>query len=363
MTNNIDNFPLELRYLIRLLLGISVVFIAIMTRQLLIPLLFGILFAYMLYPPARQLESIGVPRILTNLLLIILAIAVIGGFFYGLSMLIASFSDDLPQIKSQFEENITFYRENIGTLFGVSEEQQQTLVKSFGSLTEFVGDIFTATTNTIVAVGLMPVFAFFMLMYRNKFQKFLLEIVPPQNKENLENVIRDASQVVPRYLKGLVLVVVILIGINSLGFYLVGIEYALLMGVIAALFNFIPYLGTIIGYLVVLLFVLVTQDPSKVLSVFLLFFPVQFFENNILTPNITGSYVRINPLVIIISLIAAGMIWGLPGMLLVIPYLAMFKILSENVPSLKPVEYLISPRGTEEYLPSFKKIKNWFHSW
>ncbi len=362
MTNNINHFPLELRYLIRLLLVITVIFAAIMAKQLFVPLFFGILFAYMVYPPARQMENWGVPRILTNLILIILTIAVIGGFLYGLSMLVATFSDDLPEIKSQFEENISYYRENIGSLLGISEEQQKSMVEGFGFITEFLDGFFTATTNTIVAIGLMPVFAFFMLFYRDKFEKFLLEVVPDQKRDILESIIREAATVVPKYLKGLVVVVLILMVINSIAFYFIGIEYALLMGVIAALFNLIPYLGTIIGYAIVLLFVLVTQDPSQVLSVFLLFFPVQFFENNILTPNITGSYVRINPLVIIISLIAAGMIWGLPGMLLVIPYLAMFKILSEHVPSLQPVEYLLSTRGTEEFQPSFDKIKKWFKS-
>lgn len=362
MTNDINHFPLELRYLIRLLLVITVIFAAIMAKQLLIPLFFGILFAYMVYPPARKMESWGIPRILTNLILIILTIAVIGGFLYGLSVLVASFSDNLPEIKSQFEENLSYYQENIGTLLGISEEQQKKMVEGFGSFTEFIGGFFTATTNTIVAIGLMPVFAFFMLFYRDKFEKFLLEVVPDKKEGRLQNIISEAATVVPRYLKGLVTVVLILMVVNSIAFYLIGIEYALLMGVIAALFNLIPYLGTIIGYAVVLLFVLVTQDPSQVLSVFLLFFPVQFFENNILTPNITGSYVRINPLVIIISLIAAGMIWGLPGMLLVIPYLAMFKILSEHVPSLQPVEYLLSTRGTEEFQPSFDKIKTWLKS-
>lgn len=152
----------------------------------------------------------------------------------------------------------------------------------------------------------------------------------------------------------------ILVGLNSLGFYLIGIEHALLFGIIAALFNLIPYLGTILGYGVVLLFVLGTQSPSLAFAVIIQFVIVQFIENNILTPNITGSYVEINPLVIIFSLIAAGMVWGLAGMLIIIPYLGLFKIVCENVESLKPIGFLLGTRGTERHSITIKSLQKRF---
>src|SRR5690625_4683473 len=120
------------------------------------------------------------------------------------------------------------------------------------------------------------------------------------------------------------------------------------------------YLVTMIGFAFALLMVLATQSSGLSFGFFLLFFPIQFTENNILTPNITGSYVQLNPMVIILSLIAAAMMWGLAGMLLVIPYLAMIKIVCENVENLQPIAYLLGTRGTEEYLPSVEKIKKWF---
>src|SRR5690625_3473236 len=93
--------------------------------------------------------------------------------------------------------------------------------------------------------------------------------------------------------------------------------------------------------------VLATQSSRLAFGVFQLFFPIHFTENNILTPNITGSYVQLNPMVIILSLIAAAMMWGLAGMLLVIPYLAMIKIVCENVENLQPIAYLLGTRGTD----------------
>jgi predicted PurR-regulated permease PerM len=106
--------------------------------------------------------------------------------------------------------------------------------------------------------------------------------------------------------------------------------------------------------------VLGTQGPALAAAVLIQFFVVQFTENNILTPNITGSYVQINPLVIIFSLIAASMIWGIPGMLIVIPYLGLFKIVCENVDELKPLGFLLGTRGTERHSFTIKSVQRRF---
>lgn len=350
------SLPYSVKYLISLLLAIAVVFILIVTRQLLVPLFVSVLFAYILYPSAYRMENLGIPRIITNLLLIIVTIGIVVGGVYLTSILIASFTADLPDIRSQFEENVKYFQDILGGILGIGEDQFEDLINGFGSVTEYFVEIFTATTNTIVILGLIPVYTFLLLLYRNKFREFLSKISSPDHQQTLNRIVEQAAEVVPKYLKGLIVVVLILMIINSLGFYLIGIKYAIFFGIIAALFNFIPYLGTILGFAAVLVLVLATQTPGLAFGVLLLFFPVQFFENNILTPNITGSYVNINPLIIILSLFAANMIWGLPGMLLVIPYLAMFKIICENVEFLEPIGFLIGTTGTEKYTPTFKGI-------
>lgn len=357
---NISDYPPSIRMLVLIILGISLVFVLIKTQQLLAPLLFAVLFAYLLYPTAQKMEENGIPRIITNLILILGTVVILAGSIVGLAYLFATFTENLPEIQKQLEKNLSSFQERIGEIFGFSGDQQKEMMNNFESFSEYFTQIFTSATNTIVAIGLIPVYTFLLLFYRDKFRTFVLDVTPKNQNEVTKRIVDQASRVVPKYLKGLLFVVLILMVVNSLGFYLIGIQYALLFGVIAALFNLIPYLGTVLGYAVVLLFVLATQPPSLALYLVLLFLPVQFFENNILTPNITGSYVHINPLVVIISLIASGMVWGLPGMFLVIPYLAMFKIVCENVESLKPIGYLIGTRGTEEHLPSLEKIRALF---
>jgi predicted PurR-regulated permease PerM len=343
--------------LVRLLLAIVIIYICIVLQQLLVPLFFAVLFSYFLYPYAVKLEQIGIPRIITNLLLILTAMGAIIGFFYLAGHLLTNFEEGFSEVREQFEENISFFRERIGGIFGFDEEQVQDSINGFDGAAEYVVGLFTATTNTIVALGLMPVYTFLLLLYRNKFRTFLDKLISEDKIETADRILNRAAEVVPRYLKGLIVVVLILMVINSSVFWLIGLDYPIVLGVIAALFNLIPYLGTIIGFAMVLLIVLATQTPVLAIWVILSFFPIQFFENNILTPNITGSYVQINPLIIIMSLFAGGMMWGLAGMLLVIPYLAMIKIVCENIDSLKPYAYLIGTRGTEEHFPSVERIK------
>lgn len=352
-----ENYPFILRYLIRFLFLFTVITGLILTKTLLVPLFFAVLFAYLLYPSANWLEDHNVPRILTNFILILGSVAVLAGSAYLLTILTLSFTQDLPDIQDQLMQNVESFQSMLGETFQISESEQEEMLKNLQSSGAYIGEFFTATANTVVAFGLIPVYTFLLLLYRNKFEKFFLEITPPDHKQAMDNIIAQNAKVVPKYMKGLFVVCFILAGLNSLGFFLIGVDYALLLGIIAAIFNLIPYLGTIIGYLLVTVFVLATQSPSLAMGVVIQFFIVQFIENNILTPNITGSYVRINPLVTIFSLIAGSMIWGLPGMFMIIPYLAMLKIVCENIPKLEPVAYLLSTKGTEQFWMSLDTIK------
>lgn len=156
---------------------------------------------------------------------------------------------------------------------------------------------------------------------------------------------------VQRYIGGVFIVVLVLSVLNSFGLYVVGIKYPIVFGLISAFFNFIPYFGTWIGAAIPLLFTLLTGDSIQLaLGVLILFAIIQFTENNILTPNITGGYVDINPLITILSIIVGGMVWGIVGMIVVLPVVATIKIVSEHTPSMQAIAYLISNQQERKYL-------------
>lgn len=352
-----NQYPLLFKLTVRLAFTFLVIAAMILARQVLVPLFLSVMLAYLFYPAASWLEGKGIHRILTNLIVIVSAVIVIAGFIYGFIVLYNSFAQDLPDLKDQVESNLERFKQILIATFGMSEAAINAAVSNATSGGKYVAEALTATTRTIVNIGLLPVYTFLILLYRDKFREFVSMQIKSDKEETAQKIFDQAALVVPKYLKGLLLVCAILIGLNSIGFYLIGVEFALMLGIIAALFNLIPYLGTVLGYGFVVLFVLGTQSPSVAMYVVIQFFVVQFIENNILTPNITGSYVNINPLVIIPSLIAAGMIWGLPGMLIIIPYIGLFKIVCENIDDLKAIGFILGTRGTKRHSISIKSLQ------
>jgi predicted PurR-regulated permease PerM len=311
------------------------------------------------------LEDHKVPRILANLVAIVIAVGIIVVAVNFLSNQFEVFMEDLPEIKEQASENLQSMREELSSLVGVSKDQFTDWEEDFtdglfGASYEFK-TVFSTTTNTLVNIGLMPVFIFCFLFYRNKFHDFIIMMVPDKNKERAEHILAEINLVTRKYMTGVVIVVTILSIVHSVTFTIIGLDYPIFFGVTAAIFNFIPYFGTLIGAILPLSYAFLAMEGSSyALAVLIYFIIIQFIENNILTPNITGGYVNLNPLITIISLIFGSMIWGIAGMLLIIPIIAMLKITCENIHSLKPVGYLLSDRGTEKHAFTFKKLKKLF---
>lgn len=331
-------YPFYVQLTVILLLVTLVVHGLIAARDFLYPVALGMLFAGLLYPAVAFLEKRKFPRSLAILLSILVGIIVIGGIAYFVITQISVFAEGVDQIKERATENFNSVTTWAAHTLGVKINTQQLPINNLNGI---LGDVLTATTGTLVKIGLQPVYVFFFLFYRDKFSRFLCRIVPAHKHENLDEIMHEFTLVAKNYVGGLFIVVLILCVINSAGLYLIGLKYALLFGILSAIANFIPYFGTLIGGCFPLAYALLAHDPSKALYVVLLFIFVQFLENNILTPRITGGYVNINPIITILGIITGGMIWGIPGMFLSVPALAIAKSICSHIDALKPVAYLL----------------------
>lgn len=347
-----------------LLLGVVLFFFSLSeARLLLYPLTLAVFFAYLLYPIAAWLEGNGAHRIVANMSAILLAVLIIGSITFLIYSELSAMLDDLPTLKRQAQNNLDQIGSSIANIFHVSDAKFRHFVDQHIKSTSEDGNmlmdtVFPSATSTMMAVGILPVYVFLLLFYRNKIYDFILMVFPPGKHRAANRAIADISQVTRRYMGGVFLVVLILCVINSVGMLLIGLKYALLFGVISAICNFIPYFGTLIGALFPLAMAILTgESPQQALSVILFFLFVQFTENNILTPNITGGSVQINPLATIIGLIAGGMVWGVPGMFVVVPLLGMLKILLEHNEATKPYAFLIGTAGTEEHALRARFVK------
>jgi len=359
-------FPLIIRLSFILLFLIMIIYLLVEFKFYLTPLTLGVLFAYLLFPIENFFEKRKVPRILANIISIIIGLSVIYGIGFFIYKQFGVFLHNLPALKEQAAENINTLIGKLEVSMGIQtgelkHEMALMIQNFFESPAQVFRSAFGATFNTIFTVLIMPVYIFFLLYYRDKFRKVLLMMIPEQRHAVAKRIIDEVNTVTIRYMTGVFIVVTILVFVNTAGFLIIGLDYAFLLGAIAAIMNFIPYYGTIIGYSFPFLFaVFVMDSPSYAFWVVIQFIIVQFSENNILTPNIVGLHVNINPFMIILAITFGGVLWGLPGMFIAVPAVTVLRVLGENIDDLKPLGYLLGQSGTEKHSLSSEKLKRLF---
>ena len=336
-------------------------------RNYLYPISLGGLFAYLLFPIANFFEKKKVPRIAANIISILIGVTVFLGIAFIIYKQMGLFLEDLPQMQAVASHNINEIFKHVTSFTGIKstdfKDQVKLLARNLLSLSgSNFKNTFTHTFQTVFTIGIMPVYVFFLLFYRNKFHDFILMMVKKDQLIRTTKIIDEINKVSVYYMTGVSKVVFILMILNSTGFSIIGLKHAIFLGILAALMNFIPYYGTIIGYLFPMFIAVFTMSsPIYALWVFLQFIVVQFTENNILTPNIVGSHVKINPFMIILAITFGGFIWGLPGMFIAVPITAILRVIGENIPELRPIGYLLGSGGAEEHSITREKISNFFN--
>jgi len=172
------------------------------------------------------------------------------------------------------------------------------------------------------------------------------------HQSQVTEIVKQVKKVIQRYLFGLVIEVAIIAVLDTTALLVLGIEYALLIGIFGALLNMIPYIGGLVAVSVPMLVALVTEPPVYALYVLILYYIIQLVDNNYIVPKIVASKVKINALFSIIAVIAGNALWGIPGMFLSIPLLAIIKLICDHIEPLKPLGFLLG-----DTMPSILGIK------
>ena len=328
----------------------------VLAKNILVPLAFSFLLAYLLYPAVWKIERNGVHRIVAILIVIIIVLVFFAAVTFYFSIQLSNISIDLNGMKDRLLSDSTSFKFMLEDKFGVNLNTMEYYMEKgvtaiVDALQSGSGNIFSATATSVFQIFILPVFTFFILFNRTKFAYFIFRLVGHQYRQKAIHILKEVKHVATRYLGGIVLVVIILAFLNSGGLAIIGVPHAIVLGVGAALLNLIPYFGTLIGALVPIFYVLISVDDplSMVVKVIVMFIIVQFLENNIITPYVVGGNVKLNPLTIIIGLLIGNLVWGVAGMLIIVPFLAILKIVMRNIDSLQPFAYLMSNKGLEKH--------------
>ena len=194
----------------------------------------------------------------------------------------------------------------------------------------------------MASFALIPIYVFFLTLYQDKFKEFIRLIAKDGKNDKALLVVKKVSLVSQKYVIGIFLDVLILSVLNSTGFLILGLQHAILFGVLASVLNIIPYIGVLIGSALPIMMALLTKDSmSYAIAAGGICIVVQFLDNNFITPYVVGSSVSINPLTATLVLIASALIWGIPGMVLCLPLTGMAKVVCDNIESMKPYGYLL----------------------
>jgi predicted PurR-regulated permease PerM len=184
---------------------------------------------------------------------------------------------------------------------------------------------------------------FFLLWYKGNFNNFLLHQATKNQRPELKNILQKIQVTLQKYLYGLLFVILILAVLNSVGLLIIGIDYAIFWGILAAFLAVIPYIGTTLGGTLPFLYALATADNWwQPLAVAGMYVVIQTLEGNIITPNIVGNSVSINPLIALLAILLGGFVWGISGIILAIPAIAIVKIILEHNNKTKTIAFLMS---------------------
>lgn len=366
MNSTFDNMPFYIKFSI-FFVGISAFgFLTYIGQDIIMPLFFAVLIAILLDPMVVFFQRLKVPRTLAITLALTVGILVITGFIYFLSVQLSLFNESLPMFKEKFKLVLDQSKTWASSEFNISMDSINTQLDNWSkSLFEGTGAVIGYTvmtlTELVIVWLLIPVYTYLFLYYQNLFLAFIEQVSDKKNQKTIKEVMTEGNKMIQSYLIGLVLEVIIMAILNSAGLLILGIEYAILLGIIGALLNVIPYIGGVVSTALPMLVAIVTQDsllsPLLVLAVYLF---IQFIDNNFIVPLVVASRVKINALVSIIVVLIFGALYGVSGMFLAIPLTAIVKIIFDRIESLKPYGLILGveiPTNTK-FINSFTRNKS-----
>ncbi len=328
-----------------LLMGMFV-FIAMLYigQELILPVIYATIIAILISPMVNFLVKKRVNRMIAVLMVSVLVLIVVAAIVYLVARQISHLQGTWPQLKEKFEVLL-----EQGILW-VSSFSKMTPLEIRAWITDtqteildvssnMIGNTITTVGGLIAAIFLTPVYIVMILFYQPHLREFIRQLFGASHE--VGEVLSETKSIIQSYLVGLFFEFLIVAILNSVGLLIIGLPYAVLLGIIGAVLNVIPYLGAMTGATMFMVVALVTKPPIYVFYVFLLYYINQLIDNNFIVPKIVGSKVKLNALFSLFAVIVGATLWGIPGMFLSIPLVAILKLVLDRIEPLKPWGFLL----------------------
>ncbi len=350
--NQVKEYPFYVKATVVLLGLVAMFFILFELSSVLIPFAFAALFAVLLNPLFVWLDA-KMNRILALCLTLLIAVVAVALLVYFLSTRIASFANDIPLIKAKLFHLVDQLQ------WWVRRQMGQEIAQNVNSLKKTITptnpDLITNTVSTVIAMlgvlVLLPIYIFLLLYYKPLVLDFLFQVFSEKHSLRVAEILAQIKRAIQSFMVGLMIETAIVCTANSVALILIGVPNAIVIGIIGGILNILPYIGGIIAIALPVLMVLISGSPySDILLIVAAYSLIQFVDNNFLVPRIVSSKVQINALISVLVVLLGGLLWGVSGMFLAIPFIAVTKIICDRIDELKPWGKLLGDEVPTEHV-------------
>lgn len=317
-------------------------------RPIFMPLALAGILALVFMRPSGWFERRGAPRLVTAILSGIVFVGLVAGLVLLIDWYIHRFAMDLPQLEQKIGGALNDARQFLKSQWGLrvpGGKSGQPLINwaSAGRMTTSVIGVVIAV---LIHLILIVVYMIMLLTMRSHIRAFFLKLVREPNKPRIELVMRRSVKVAQEYIYGMIVIIVYLWICYSIAFSVIGVRYAVFFAVLCGTLEIIPFVGNITGSTLTCVMAF-SQGGGihMVIEIIACYCVIQFTQFYIVSPQVMREQVNLSPLFTIVCLIAGELLWGIPGMILAIPCLAIFKIVCDEVEFLQAFGFLLGRGG------------------
>jgi predicted PurR-regulated permease PerM len=360
--NELVKLPFSIKLSATLFSLFAIVFTLIIGKSIIIPLVYAVIIAILINPLVNFLRHKKINKIISIIIAVTFTIFIVLGLLFVIFSQIKMVSEIYPQLSLKFQESSVEVIDFISKKFKLEKSEVNTWIETqqAESLHDFsYGQRIMEISELMITLILLPIYLFMILYYKTFLIQFVRKLFGLKHQIAVGKVLEKTKKIIQGYLIGLFLEMLIVAIMNSIGLLIIGVKYAIVLGITGAILNLIPYIGGIIGIALPMIMAFVIEDSLMSMFLVLIVYSfIQLVDNNYIVPMVVASKVKINGLVSLIVVMIGGAIWGVSGMFLSIPITAILKVVFDHIDSLKPWGFLlgntISNKSNKLLIPTNK---------
>ncbi len=321
-------------------------------RDILVPFSFALFLAILLNPLVDRLLAWKVPRVPAIALALLAAIITIAAVWYFLAMQMMHFTSQLPALERKATDLVSKLQQRLAQKIPM-DKQNQYIAEAKAGIKPLIAQTLGTVAGSLSTAFLLPIYTFLLLYYKTLILNFLYEIFAEENAAEVRTVLQRVRGSIQSYMYGLLLEGLIVATMNTIALFILGVPYAILLGIMGAILNVLPFFGGILAALLPMVVATITKDGFHTqVWIAISYIVIQFIDNHFLIPYIVSSKVKINALISIVAVLLGAAVWGLSGMFLAIPFIGILKIIFDRIPEMQPWGRLLG-----DQLPTRSKVR------